>query len=544
MSDPAPISPFSLSPTSPLGAPAISPSSPSAADVAAQLADLARQETALHEKMQALAAKADGIHAATGAAPGNGLVGTIARLEIFHGYMWVFVAAFVVALLITPIMRRLAIANGVVDRPSVARKVHRVPIAYLGGVAVYLGILAGIFFAYTQPWHGALTFHPTAREVAGLPGGVPLSVVLGMTVIMLCGLWDDVVGIDPRAKIAGMLFAAAALASNDVGVKVASGVLLPIAHALGIPTIAGTPTTLETIAFAVPLPIDILGYHAIPIDIVYWVGTAVIAIFVMGACNASNLIDGLDGLLSGTTAIANVGLLVISLGLAMRDDGPLDGARIVLGLAVLGACLGFLPHNFNPATIFLGDAGSLLLGYCTIVIVLMLGDTGQTHLVLAGVIIYAIPIIDTTLAIVRRKMSGKSISEADDQHLHHILKRALGVKGAVFCLYGIGIGFAGLGILLSEGRQRVVYALVAVFAAYIGVIALKIGRREHIEREMSEAEAKRAGKSLKDILDTPKPTSAAEKPAAEPRPADPNPSDSADANGHSKSKGPPSASAR
>src|SRR6185369_10438896 len=98
-------------------------------------------------------------------------------------------------------------------------------------------------------------------------------------------------------------------------------------------------------------------------------------LFVLGACNASNLIDGLDGLLSGVTAIANVGLLIIALGLAAADDGPRDGARIVLGLAVLGACLGFLPHNLNPATIFLGDAGSLLLGYCTIVIVLMLGDT-------------------------------------------------------------------------------------------------------------------------------------------------------------------------
>ncbi|HMN41518.1 MAG TPA: MraY family glycosyltransferase [Phycisphaerales bacterium] len=488
MTEPATTIPsLSLSPMPTIGLSAPPP------DLASQIADLARQEAALHEKMQALAVKAEGVRSAAQEA-GHAAVGSLGRLEIFHGYMWVFVVSFLVALLVTPIMRRLAIANGVVDRPSVARKVHRTPVAYLGGVAVYLGILAGIFFAYTQPWHGALTFHPTARDVAGLPGGVPLSVVLGMTVIMLCGLWDDVVGIDPRAKIAGMLFAAAALASSDVGVKVASGVLLPMARALGIPTTASaTPGGLATIAFHVPLPVEILGYHAIPIDVVYWVGTAVIAVFVLGACNASNLIDGLDGLLSGTTAIANIGLLIIALGLAMHDDGPLDGARIVMGLAVLGACLGFLPHNFNPATIFLGDAGSLLLGYCTIVIVLMLGDTGQTHLVLAGVIIYAIPIIDTTLAIVRRKMSGRSISEADDQHLHHILKRALGVKGAVFVLYGIGVGFAALGVLLSEGRQRVVYGLVAVVASYIGVIALKIGRREHIEREMNEAEARRSG---------------------------------------------------
>ncbi len=438
--------------------------------------ELARQSALLNDKIQALVPKAEVANS---------------RLEIFHGYMGIFLVSFLVALLITPIMRRIAIAQGIVDRPSEARKIHRTPIAYLGGVAVYFGILAGILFAYTAPKHNLITFHTTKFELSGLPGGVPLSVLIGMTVIMLAGLWDDVVGTYPRLKIAWMLIAAGALATEDVGVKVAAGVLIPIAKALGIHTVmqaaaSGDTAPIETIAFHIPLQFTTLN-----IDVVYWVGTAVIAIFVLGACNASNLIDGLDGLLSGTTAIANAGLLVIALGLALVDDGPRDASRIVLGLAVLGACLGFLPHNFNPATIFLGDAGSLMLGYCTIVLVLMLGDTGKTHLVLAGLIIYAIPIIDTTLAIVRRKMSGRSISSADDQHLHHILKRALGVKGAVFVLYGIGIGFAGLGYLLSEGRQRVIYALVVVFAAFIAVTALKVGRRDQLERQMHDAEARR-----------------------------------------------------
>lgn len=444
-----------------------------------QITDLAREATALTARIDALAVKYP--------APPS-------RLEIFHGYMGIFVVSFLVAIFATPIMRRLAIANGVVDRPSEARKVHRVPIAYLGGVAVYLGILAGIVFAYTTPFHDLCTFHASTRDagVGGtksallLPGGVPLSIILGMTVIMLCGLFDDVVGMSPRIKIAGMLFAAAALATEDVGVKVAAGLIVPVARAIGV-HITTLPGGVETILLSVPGP----GF-SIPVDVVYWTGTAVIAIFVLGACNASNLIDGLDGLLSGTTAIANAGLLVIALGLAAADDGPLDAPRIVMCLAVLGACLGFLPHNFNPATIFLGDAGSLLLGFCTIVIVLMLGDTGKTNLVLAGLIIYAIPIIDAALAIVRRKMARKRISEADDQHLHHMLKRALGVKGAVFVLYGIGAIFAAIGIALSEERQRVTYALALVFAAFIGVIALKIGRREHIEREMHEAEARRA----------------------------------------------------
>ena len=181
---------------------------------------------------------------------------------------------------------------------------------------------------------------------------------------------------------------------------------------------------------------------------------------------------------------------MIALTLALTDDGPLDAPRLVLCLALLGACLGFLPHNFNPATIFLGDCGSLLLGYCTIVLVLSLGDTGKTHLVMAGLIIYAIPIIDATLAIFRRKFAGKKITEADDQHLHHILRRALGVKGAVFALYAISLGFAALGIALSEGRGRVTYALALVFAAFIGVMSFKVARRDYIEKQAASAQAR------------------------------------------------------
>lgn len=415
---------------------------------------------------------------------------SLSRLDIFHGYIGVFIAAFLITLLVTPVMRILAIHHGVVDRPTESRKAHRAPVAYLGGVAVYLGLLAGIVFAYTAPLHGFIDFHPSAKAPSGFAGGVPISVVLGMTVIMVCGLIDDVVGIDPRAKIAGQLFAAAALATQDVGVKVAAGIIVPLAKQIGLHTMS--VDGFETLAFTIDV-----GFTVIPIDVVYWVGTAVIAVFVLGACNASNLIDGLDGLLSGVTAIATGGLLVIALTLALMDDGArslsesLDAPRIILCMALLGACLGFLPHNFNPATIFLGDAGSLLLGFITIVIVLSLGDTGRTHLVLAGLIIYAIPIIDTTLAIARRKIARKKISDADDQHLHHMLKRALGVKGAVLTLYLIGVAFAVLGVLLSEERGRVTYALILVFAAFIGVTSFKVARRDAIEKHVLAAESRR-----------------------------------------------------
>ena len=100
-----------------------------------------------------------------------------------------------------------------------------------------------------------------------------------------------------------------------------------------------------------------------------------------------------------------------------------DGKSWRLGLSVLGAVLGFLIYNFNPATIFLGDAGSLLLGYLCIVMVLMLGERGQTYFVIAGLIVFALPILDTLLAIIRRKLAGKAISDPDSNHIHHIINR-------------------------------------------------------------------------------------------------------------------------
>lgn len=443
--------------------------------------------------------------------------------QIFSGYLVVFVVAFLVTVLATPVMRMLAVKNGVVDQPSEARKVHRIPIAYLGGVAVYLGLLAAIAFSYVffemNPGGPLklLSQHESAHDQLT----VPFSILLGMTVIMITGLIDDVVGLDPRLKIAGQLLAAAALAMENVGTKVAAGVMLPVADAMGIPTVemVSNGQVVETLGFVISMP----GISPIPIDFVYWVGTAIIAIGVLGACNASNLIDGLDGLLSGVTAIAAAGLLIIALAMAANDDGHLDGSRIVLAMAVLGACLGFLPHNFNPATIFLGDCGSLLLGYMSIAVILTMGDTGKTHLVVAGLIIYAIPIIDTALAIIRRKMAGKPMSAPDDQHLHHMLKRALGVKGAAFAIYGIGTVFAALGVWLSMGRLRVVFTVALVVTVFIWVTAVKVARRQAIELAATGGKAP-SGKP-KHQHDEPESGEAAGAPASvgypEPEPASP-----------------------
>ncbi|MEZ6318222.1 MAG: MraY family glycosyltransferase [Phycisphaerales bacterium] len=448
------------------------PTVPPAPELADRIQQLGDQIAQLATDQQALA-QAAGVH------PDEPSLGA---MQIFQGYIGVLVVAFLVTLLITPVVRRLALANGIIDRPDETRKLHRMPIAYLGGVAVLLGLTAGVLYSYIAPeiLPGLITFHPQAPEHLELglfPNHVPLWIVAGFSVIAIVGVLDDIYGVSPRVKIGGQLFGAAALAWGQIGTNVAAGVLTPtLGKWLGNPE-------LTWHLFTIP---DTVPFLAGPIDfnLIYWTGTAIIAIFVLGSCNASNLIDGLDGLLSGVTAIATIGFLLLALELAVRDDGALDAPRIVICLAVLGACLGFLPHNFNPATIFLGDCGSLLLGYCSAVMILALGDTGKTYMVFAGLIIYSIPIIDTVLAIVRRKLSGKKMSEPDHDHLHHMLKRALGVKGAVFALYALGIGFCVLGVEISQTRARFVYALALFFVSYIVVYAIKIARRKQIEEQM------------------------------------------------------------
>ena len=412
------------------------------------------------------------------------------QLDILSGYILVFAVAFLVTVLVTPLVRRLAVANGIVDHPSESRKIHTMPIAYLGGVAVYLGIIAALIFSYIgADIPGLIDYHPMSNEhlVDGIYNPiVPPWIALGMTSIVLVGLLDDITGIPPRVKLGGQLVAAAALALGNVGINVAAGVLVPT---------LGRLFHNPDLVYQIPLPFDIPGFgSSVQLDLIYWSGTAIIAIFVLGACNASNFLDGLDGLLTGVTSIAMAGLLVIALTLAVMDDGIFDAPRIIFALAVLGACLGFLPHNFNPASIFLGDTGSLLLGYCSAVVILSLGDTGKTWLVAAGLIIYAIPIIDTALAIIRRKLAGKKMSDPDADHLHHMLKRAFGVKGAVFTLYGIGIVFGLLGVMLSYFRGRIIYALALIIASYIGVIAIKIARQSQIVQQANGVKPRKAPK--------------------------------------------------
>jgi UDP-GlcNAc:undecaprenyl-phosphate GlcNAc-1-phosphate transferase len=390
--------------------------------------------------------------------------------------------AFVVSLFATPFLRFLARKTGVVDHPDEARKLHTKPIAYLGGVAVFVSIVAGIVASYFLV------------EVPIVYQPFPIVVLVGMCAIGLTGLADDVFDyFDPGSKLIGQVVAAAAMAQQGVGTRVAEGFMRGV---LGISESVCNYPILEA-----------SGFWPDPITLTMITGVIIIVIFVLGACNAANLLDGLDGLLSGVVAITCIGLIAISVLIAMNmspDDLQniakrlpknlflsnrgqsitLIGANIVLGLSVLGAVLGFLVYNFNPASIFLGDAGSLLLGYLCIVMVLMLGESGQSYLVVAGLIVFSLPILDTLLAIIRRKMAGKPMSEPDSNHIHHIIKRNLhSVKLTVLSLYGISFIFCLLGVALVYAhitesiRAWVIYLVATIIFGGISLVALNAARR-------------------------------------------------------------------
>jgi len=402
-----------------------------------------------------------GTHSATAPAAFSDAV------ELLNVFAPVFIAGFLITLAATPVMQRLALIVGVVDAPDLHRKQHREPIAYLGGLAVFVGFMAAILVSYIAIDGEAADFAP-----------FPVAILVGASAIALTGLADDIWQWDARLKIAGQLIAAAALAHSEIGVGAITGLLQPF--------FGNSDATLFKLG----------AFTVLNGTLFYWIAVAFIGFVIIAACNSANLIDGLDGLLTGSTAIMSAGFLAVSLLMAstLTIEDPQTsyaGVRVVLSLALLGTMLGFLPWNFNPAVIFLGDCGSLLIGYLCVVTILLFGEQGSTSLVLAGFIIFGLPITDTTLAIIRRKLAGVSMDTSDAQHIHHQLKRTFGsVKKAVVGLYAITAVFTMIGValaavlLLTQTRVMIVYAIGMVFFGMLVCVAIKIAL---LQRAQSQA---------------------------------------------------------
>ena len=376
----------------------------------------------------------------------------------------VLALSFGATLILTPIMRKLAIANGIVDLPDARRKAHAKPVAYLGGLAIFLGWLVGICVFIGMLFSGDDENNAFASLLGENLSAIAF-IALGATAIVLTGLFDDVYGIQARVKIGGQLFAAAAIAQT----RPVEDILIRSFDLISI-----TP----------------------PQFVMEVVGTAMIAVLIVGCCNAMNLIDGLDGLSSGVTTIAMAGMLAICALVLARYHGDAYivshlGVPILLSVATIGAVAGFLPYNFNPASIVMGGTGSLLLGYLCVVTILFMGrldnDAGLSPTVFTGAVIcFALPLTDTLLAIVRRKLSGRPIFAPDAMHMHHMFRRCgFSVKQSVLAMYTLGLIFAAIGFCLVLLSLQWRMALV-VFALTV-LLILVVGYRVSCRLQATEA---------------------------------------------------------
>ncbi|MGH9244264.1 MAG: glycosyltransferase family 4 protein [Acidimicrobiales bacterium] len=301
-------------------------------------------------------------------------------------YLIVLAVAFGTTLVLTPVVRWIAFHGGAVVMPD-SRRVHDRPTPTLGGMAMIAGVLAGFAAAWRLP-----EFRPIFETST-----VPIGVTLAAVAIFAVGLIDDVREVSAPAKMAGMVLAG------------------------GILSLAG----VSTIFFRIPFG----GIFSLTPDL----SAFVTVVWVVLMANAINLIDGLDGLAAGITGIAAGAFLLYGIRLEQVDVLVTGNVGPLIAVVTLGICLGFLPHNFHPARIFMGDSGALLLGLLMAASTMAVGGStdaeyiGSTFFFFAPLVIplviLGVPIVDTAFAVVRRATRRSGLATADKEHLHHRLMR-------------------------------------------------------------------------------------------------------------------------
>ncbi len=341
------------------------------------------------------------------------------------GIVAVFVVCLCATLALVPIVSRFAVRMGWNDTPDQGRKIHTKPIPNIGGLAIVAGWLAGIS-----------VFVVLQRLFPSIPGGAalvpPPLVIVGAVVIAGVGFLDDLYDVHFRHKL-----------------------------------IAQFGATLFVIAGGIRIGLmdDFLGGGLLAMAFSY----GLTALWMVGTMNAVNFLDGMDGLAAGVVAIVLIGLAAVYL----------IGGRvvdIVLSVALVGALLGFLRYNFHPAKIFMGDCGSLFLGYLLAVYALH----GKAHeLPVLALVIPAVamglPILDTGTSIARRFLLGRSLFSADSDHIHHRLSKKLSHRNTVLALYGAGVFFSVGAMLMAAVRPRIAIEIFLLGTVIVGVFLYWLG---------------------------------------------------------------------
>ena len=328
-------------------------------------------------------------------------------------YIMAFFLPFILSYLLTPIAKKLAYRFGAIDVPKDDRRVHSEPIPRLGGVAIYLATLITLLILAPKDM-------------------TTMVILLGGSIIAITGIIDDIKPMSAKLKLAMQILAAVVVVVG--GIKIDSI------------TIPASTRLIDLKMFAIPITI-------------FW---------IVGITNTLNLIDGLDGLSAGVSGISSLSFFFVAINMAARlNDPKLMAFPILMALVVAGSAFGFLPHNFNPARIFMGDTGSLFLGFMLSVIAIE-GAMKSIAAILIPLLVLGLPIFDTTFAIVRRFLNKKPIMEADRGHLHHrLLDKGLSQKQTVLVLYAISLLLGTSGILFSHLSTGIALLVLAIVTALL-----------------------------------------------------------------------------
>lgn len=339
-------------------------------------------------------------------------------------HLYFLVLPLVISFLTTPLLSLVARKNGLMDKPGL-HKTHHEAKPLLGGLSIFLAVIVSVFVLL-----------PDSSAVLSLMGGGAILVIVG--------LLDDIYNLNPYVKLAGQLAAAILVVLCN--------------HA----------------SFSVLVEFTRRFYLPKPLTLLFIIGWLVLMI------NAFNLIDGLDGLACGTAVIIFAAMTVVS---SLHGRGTMT-ALLLIGL---GACLGFLPYNFNPARIFMGDTGSMLLGYLLGVIHLfVITAPFDVSLVLGTMFIMAYPATDVCFAIFRRIKNKTSIFKADQGHIHHLLLRlGLRVREVVLLIYAIDLFFASLAVYLLCASVRPLYVIILGIIMIAVVCALLVYLRRASAAKMN-----------------------------------------------------------
>lgn len=355
-------------------------------------------------------------------------------------YLTLFMIALSLSLVITPILRRICERYGWVDQPHEHRRIHSRAIPRLGGVAIYISTVITL---------STLTlFDNLVTQTLHAQRGKLLVVLFPATLLLLFGIYDDLRNTSPKLKLLAQ--ASAGFLFYELGGRI-EGLSVPFVGSIELP-------------------------HA--------VGLALTIVWVVGISNAFNLIDGMDGLAAGAALFASLVMLVI----AFIMGNPLV---IVFTLVLSGTLIGFLRYNFNPASIFLGDSGSLFVGFMLAALAVQGMQKASTAIAVAiPLMAFALPVIDTGFTVVRRLLSGRPVFQGDREHIHHmLLARGWSQRRVAFALYGVCALFGLMALLFtSDTGARATGLLLVVTGA---AVVLALGRLRYHEVDEIRASLKR-----------------------------------------------------